>query len=689
LKRLIARVQLPFAEQRVESLLRSGARAADLVPAIEAVADLAEGCSDGRGPSLARHAGWLSLLGSMYREAGDPRAVGCLQKALRLARQAFGAMNPRVAVVLSNLGGVSRLLGRLDEAESYYLEALAIDQLAYGDAHGETLTDRTNLALLRRQRDDTARNDRAMARAELQTILQIELQRHGPDHLNVASDRLNWSQMLIDDGDWEGAEREVREALRVHRRLAPHMTIELANIMGSLAATISARNGDPDEVLRLHQQAFSIHERELGSEHPDLALDLGSLAIVQVRRANFDEALALMARASRHQDAYLWAGFRVGSERQRLAFADTVRPQFELHLSLLLAMPQRNASLARKALDLVLRRKGVSLDLLAAQRNAVLTNRYPVLTGKFRALAALRSQLTQCILAGPGRDGAERHAAQLAQWTREKEALERELAAQVPELATDRKLKDADTAAVAGHLPPGAALIEFVRLNVFDFHARRAEAPSLWTPPRYIAFVLAAGMPDRVEMVDLGAAEPIDQLINDYRAAILGSTSASPGRDLGALGGARLEGEETRLGLRLRKAIFDPLLAFFGNSRRLLIAPDGGLFRLPFEVLPNGNGTRLIDGWEISYLTVGRDLLRAEWQEYGGSTDPVVFSDPDFDLACASDTASTQNPPCRVSREFDRGLRFQRLPATAIEGGKIAEMIGAKRCSAKTPSNVA
>jgi len=42
---------------------------------------------------------------------------------------------------------------------------------------------------------------------------------------------------------------------------------------------------------------------------------------------------------------------------------------------------------------------------------------------------------------------------------------------------------------------------------------------------------------------------------------------------------------------------------------RLFLAPDGDLARLPFEVLPTDDGRYLIDNYQISYLSVSRDVL--------------------------------------------------------------------------------
>lgn len=78
---------------------------------------------------------------------------------------------------------------------------------------------------------------------------------------------------------------------------------------------------------------------------------------------------------------------------------------------------------------------------------------------------------------------------------------------------------------------------------------------------------------------------------------------------------------------------FDPLLAPLGGSnKRLLLAPDGDLSRLPFEVLPTNDGRRLIDDYCISYLAAGRDVLRFRGEQSRRPTEPLVVADPDFNL---------------------------------------------------------
>jgi CHAT domain-containing protein len=142
------------------------------------------------------------------------------------------------------------------------------------------------------------------------------------------------------------------------------------------------------------------------------------------------------------------------------------------------------------------------------------------------------------------------------------------------------------------------------------------------------------------------------------------------------------------------------------GRKRLLIAPDGDLTRLPFEVLSSGNGRRLIDDYQISYLSCGRDVLRFGDAQTGQPSAPLVVADPNFDLTAAAvaseplrpgdavgvpplgegkTTPTTEEPvpahapplcSCgRHSDDMERHLSpglFHRLPGTRAEGERVA-----------------
>jgi hypothetical protein len=378
-------------------------------------------------------------------------------------------------------------------------------------------------------------------------------------------------------------------------------------------------------------------------------------------------------------------------------------------LSLVLQHHGDSPGAIHAAFDLVLRRKAVAAEAVATQRDALLGGRYPALEPRLRDLAALRMQIARKALAGPGPEGLESHARRLAEWNTQKERLEAELASKIPEMNLEQKLRAADRRAVALNLPEGVALVEFMRFPVFDFKAVPARGERHWKPARYIAFVLPGGAPDDVQMIDLGAAEPIDRLIADFRAGIIARAETGDDRNMARRRDETPPAEECDIGPALRAAVFDRLTPALGNRTRLLIAPDGDLARLPFEVLPAANGRRPIDDYQLSYLSCGRDVLRFGAATTGQPGVPLIVADPDFDLemaamrepaqpkagfwsrllgrgkkATAMPTESAQTPAtnaCSVGRHSrdlvrDRGdYHFHRLPGTRAEGTQIATLL--------------
>jgi CHAT domain-containing protein/tetratricopeptide (TPR) repeat protein len=482
-------------------------------------------------------------------------------------------------------------------------------------------------------------------------------------------------------GDYAAALPLSQRAAEVRRAALGEAHPRYADSLNNLALMHTA-TGDYAAALPLYQRAAEITRAALGEAHPHYATCLHGLALVHTATGDYAAALALLQQAASIDDRMIGQVLSIGSERQRIAFLQTLWGRFYLTLSLVLEHFVESPAAVRAAFDLVLRRKAIAAEATATQRDAVLGGKYPALRPNLQELVALRMQLARATLAGPGPEGPEAHRRRLAEWSAQRERLEAELARQVPEMNLERALRAADRRAVALALPEGVALVEFVRFPVYDFHAVAARGEKSWHPERYVAFVLRADDPDDVRMIDLGEARPIDLMIADLRAGVIDAV-----RDRDMTPSARAEvsppAATEGLGTQLRAAVFDRLMPALDGHTRLLIAPDGDLTRLPFEVLPGAADSRLIDGYRISYLSCGRDALRLGATATGTPTSPLLFADPDFDLQLAERpapaTESAAHPVRRRSRDLDRQrdtYHFPRLPGTRAEGQQIAVLLG-------------
>lgn len=398
------------------------------------------------------------------------------------------------------------------------------------------------------------------------------------------------------------------------------------------------------------------------------------LAKVQLREGMAVQALAQLRRAT-VEESPLGHRLAHGSECERHAALGLAMVQLDQFLdAVLLANAGDDAAIAGEACNLVLSRKALGADLLVVQREATSRIGDPELRSLMAKLAELRAAQA---------DGSLEGAAFDAQLAVEIERTEWEIASRVP--AMDARAQIAFTGEVAARaLPPASVLIEFVRFERQACIREPADAAAAGSRAWYAAFVIPAGAPQAVRLVDLGAAAEIEALIRAYRGTLARADVRDDAPTARALGSRSRAHDQGSNGRALRERLFDRLRSAIGDRRRIFIAPDGDVCWVPFEALPAEDGRFLTDGWDISYLSTGRDLAPREV----GATPvrpgaPVVMADPDYDAQPprrgGAAQAGEEKPMAGAAELRDgltrAGIRFGRLPGTRAEGIAVASLL--------------
>jgi tetratricopeptide (TPR) repeat protein len=234
-----------------------------------------------RFAALAQHGGLL-LAAGRYREA---RAAW--SRALRLADRKLGSAERRTAH--GGLGVACKHLGRLDEAEAHYREALA--SLGRARRPLDLATLYHNLGGLEHARGRFARGA-ALARRGLR-LREAAL---GPKHVDVAADKAALASLLVGKGDLDAAEALYQEAIAVFRRAYGPRHFEVGFNLGNLAA-VAHQRGDLAEAARRYARALAIQEAAAGPAHTSLALLLENFATLRRAQGRVAEAAALCRRA--------------------------------------------------------------------------------------------------------------------------------------------------------------------------------------------------------------------------------------------------------------------------------------------------------------------------------------------------------------------------------------------------------
>jgi CHAT domain-containing protein/tetratricopeptide (TPR) repeat protein len=493
------------------------------------------------------------------------------------------------------------------------------------------------------------------------------------DHPSVALSLNNLAMLYQGQGKLAAAEPLYQQALAMRKRLYPSDHPSVALSLNNLAMLYQGQ-GKLVEAEPLYQQALAMRKRLFPTDHPDVAQSLNNLAVLLAATDRYCEALERMKEAAGIENRLISQLFTYSSDRDRLTYLQTIKGKFYGFLSLVYQHLSHSPEAIQAALDLVLQRKALSAAALAAFNQAISSGRYPHLQPELEKLRDLSAQIIHHTFTKPEPD-------RIRQLQAEHDTLQKKLASQVPEIQLQEQPINCRT--IALELPEGSTLIEFVCFRVLDFHAINGEPK--WQSARYLAFILPAGQPNRVQMRDLGEAEPLDRQIQDFRQFASNGLQAVHSLDMGSDD----EDEDDNQppppeAIHLHAAIVNPLRPYLRESQHLILAPDGNFNLVPFQLLPTDEtGERLLmDEYRISYLSTGREMLRPQVEGQRPASPALAIADPDFDLGLdptpETDTLAGEELGEKSTAELLQtltGTTFTRTTGTRLLGESVAQLL--------------
>jgi CHAT domain-containing protein/Tfp pilus assembly protein PilF len=590
--------------------------------------------------ALGRHhpsvACTLYSLASLYSTKGlYGEAEPLYQRALTMRETALGRHHPEIADSLHNLATLYLSQGLYDQAEPLLQRALAIVEAALGKHHPDVAFPLHNLANLYLKQDLYGQ-----AEPLLQRALAIQGAALGKHHPGIADTLNSLAVLYYLQGSYSQAEPLYQRALAIQEAAFgmhhPHIASSLTNL-----AILYLNQGSYNQAEPLFQRALAIQEAALGANHPHVAGTLNGLAHLHLAQHHLTQTLPLLTRAFTISEQRLRKEALNFSESRLATFLQFLRSDEERLYALLRAHPD-NASVQRLALSAALLRKGRSVEEASNTSRTILRSLGAEDRASFERLRGLRTQFAQLSRQGPGSLSSADYQQRLKNLADQGDALEADLAKRSAPLRALAALPSPQDIIdrVASSLPKDGALIEFIAYSDRPLVPKPSTpASKLPTQLRYLALVL---FPDaRIRSIDLGPAAPIDQAASSLRNALAR-------RDVSFLAPSQA----------LYSLAFKPLLPLLGSSRRLFLSPDGQLALAPFSALHDGTAF-LIDSFDFSYLTSGKDLLPRSG-DIPSSGSVVVIADPDF----SSPSAAPPSSQTQVSASPQRSAALERFFST-------------------------
>ena len=546
----------------------------------------------------------LNNLALLYHSQGRySEAEPLYQEALAIKKKQLGDNHPSTATSLNNLAFLYQSQGRYAEAELLYQEALAIIKKQLGGNHPLTASSLNNLAFLYKSQGRYTEAD-----PFYQEALAIKKKQLGDNHPDTATSLGNLASLYSSQGRYAEAEPFLKEALAIIKKQLgdnhPLTAISLNNL-----AELYRSQGRYAEADPLYKEALAIRKKQLGENHPSTANSLNNVATLYYFQDDIPQAINYLTQGIAVQEYNLSQNLNIGNEKQKRGYLETVSDTTNILIFLNLQSAPNNPEATHLALKTVLQRKGRILD--------VLTNSLQILRQQINdpesqtlleQLIQKQTQLSNLTFQRPETiKSPEIHRQQLTNLQTETQQIEDKLSRRSAEF---RNLSQPITLkAIQKLIPTNAALVEIVRHQPFNLKATKESEK--FGKPHYAVYILFAN--GEIKSKDLGETQPIDDNVTAFRRNLADRQTPIP--------------QLQKTARQLDEKLMQPIRQLLGNTKTLLLSPDSALNLIPFEVLVDENNQYLVENYQITYLTSGRDLLRQK-EKFASQQPPLIIADP-------------------------------------------------------------
>ncbi|MGA1283353.1 MAG: CHAT domain-containing protein [Prochlorothrix sp.] len=577
---------------------------------------------------------------ALYGDFGDPEQA-----------------SPNQGILLDNLANLYRVQGNLEEATRLAQQAFAIFEATLEPNHPTIATSLNNLAALYKAQDQ-----RSEAITALEQALQILEANLGQNDATLAIPLSNLAAVYEDQGDFQRAEPLYQRSLDLLQsqwgNSHPNTLVTANNL-----ARLAYNQGNYRTSSERYRSLLSRTRQSLGDRHPDLAIYLKNSAEVSLALGDFGETLEQLEEVLALEEQNLQINLAALTEQQRRNYLATLNTTISLALTLNLQYQPNNPRAKELGLTALLQRKGRILDATSLSLQRLRQNLTPEDQVQFDRLNQLRADLASLLQQGQGNLPSADYQAQIASLEQEIQVQEKDLAEKSAAFA--QETVEITLEAIQRRIPADAVLLEFFRYQPDVVTAPQGQRSA---PARYgVYLVPPQGQPIGV---DLGEAAVLEQRLDLARQRFRDPSKGPQ--------------QAWAIGRALHELLIAPLAPYLDQAQLLLISPDAGLNLLPFGALRDEEGRYLIQRYELSYLSSGRDLLRLfpDRSSTVQSTGPVILANPTYDLpenlanpapsAAVSDSAPDRPSPPAQSRSLDfTSIAWSPLPGTAEEAAAL------------------
>ena len=592
----------------------------------------------------------LANLGVMYERQGDiTQARILIERSVDLRTKALGHSHEGTLSGKMQLAGLLYVLEDIDGARKLYEEIILTQRKAGRGEDSDTILAQYELMLLLQQNDQW--EQAIKIGKELMPLVRRKFSKDHPMYIKTSS------AIALQSGNVEAATHLSREAFASSLRTLGAHHPQTLMLQYQLAAQ-EYLNGNREfaartlkELLKTYQELGQTADRK-NTDDRELSQVLGMLAVVEAHSGNWKAAADAFDRQRRITKRFTDKVLPGLSQKEQLRFL-TGYDAKQYHQALGIMWAQREDDyLTEKSLEAILNRKALVQETLSSHERLL-----KQFKGAARQVAqnlfAIRRELASLTLKSDLSE--QQKQSQLDSLNRQEQALIQQLGLADTEL---NRSEWVTLQQIRLQLPADSVLVEFVRITPYTMkddgaHSERA---------RYAAWIVPPANQGQIVTVDLGSASEIEATLRTALQSI--QKGAAQTLQTG-------EPQATDATQKLLQSLFqqtlEPLLPHLSSAKQIILSPDASLWLVPWSALPLDKDRFAVEQFEFRYVVSGRELLADRQRPGSGTTAPVIFANPDYNLFGLSE-----------SDQHDSGLQLgpvSLLPGTAQEAQRISPSI--------------
>ena len=598
----------------------------------------------------------LTNLANLYRTMGKyGKAEPLLRRGLQIREAKLPADDPKLALSAYHLASYHVYVGEYADALPLFQRSLKIFESKLGSDHPDVAFALFGLAHLHAKMGENEKAERLYQRS-----LQILENKRGENHADVATALNNLAELYHDTGDFAKAERHFQRSLQIYEaklgKVHPHVATALSNL-----ARLYDSMGQYAKAQPHYERCLQINQAKLYEGHRNVDRALHNVARNAASQQEWAKAVDYFQKARQGTASHLATTLPILSEKEQLTL---LQANFEIafHRALSLGWSARAAASAPSA-EWLLNGKAIAHQSLAEQKILAREAQDPNAKQLVESLQRARAHLAALVNILP-KTGRE---AEYQQEMHDLRTSERDLAQKLARAVgrTYRANPWISLEQLRAKLGPKAAFIDIARFSLFDFNGNKKRGQ------RYVAWITPPGGKGDVQLIDLGEAEPIDQLVGQTRKTLLDTR-----RSLSDVGDSETWEALQKPLKELSAKVLHPLLRAVEKYDEWIICPDGALWLTPWSALLLPDGKFCVEKHLIRHVVSGRDLVLE--LPKGKTESAYIFADPDYDLSPSKVTAAAGDlrggfaEEGRAAGSLGTVLRkVPRLPGTAAEAKAV------------------